>query len=188
VLNEQPNVLLLDEPTDDLDLDTLRALEDFLDDWPGALIVVSHDRAFLERTVADVLVLDGSGTAGRRPGGYARWEEERRSRAVSGGRRAPSVVPTSAEPPARTAGRDRPTKERRGRSPSTLRNLLRDADKELARLARERATLEAEVESAAAAGDHQRLARLGADLADVQARQAEVEERWLELGTELESG
>ncbi|HSL56648.1 MAG TPA: ABC-F family ATP-binding cassette domain-containing protein, partial [Acidimicrobiales bacterium] len=59
VLAAKPNVLLLDEPTNDLDVDTLRVLEDFLDEWPGALVVVSHDRAFLERTVTDVVVLEG---------------------------------------------------------------------------------------------------------------------------------
>ncbi len=79
-LSDRPNVLLLDEPTNDLDVDTLRVLEEFLDDWPGALVVVSHDRAFLERTVADVIVLDGTGQVGRRPGGYAAWEAERRAR------------------------------------------------------------------------------------------------------------
>jgi ATP-binding cassette subfamily F protein uup len=192
-LAQKPNVLLLDEPTNDLDLDTLRALEDFLEDWPGALIVVSHDRAFLERTVADVLVLDGEGFAGRRPGGYAAWDEERRA-GRSSGRNAPSVAPSAAAdggaPPSapRAAARGKPATPRSGRSPSTLRNLIRTADKDLARLGRERAALEADVAAAAATGDHQELARLGAALADVQARQAEVEERWLALGEELESG
>ncbi|MGH9040017.1 MAG: ABC-F family ATP-binding cassette domain-containing protein, partial [Acidimicrobiia bacterium] len=71
VLTAMPNVMLLDEPTNDLDLDTLRALEDHLETWPGTLVVVSHDRAFLERTVEDVIVLDGQGRARRPPGGYA---------------------------------------------------------------------------------------------------------------------
>ena len=53
-LAKRPNVLFLDEPTNDLDLDTLRALEDFLDDWPGALVVVSHDRAFLELSLIHI--------------------------------------------------------------------------------------------------------------------------------------
>ena len=111
VLAERPNVLLLDEPTNDLDLDTLRALEDFLDDWPGALVAVSHDRAFLERTVEDVLSLDGQGHAGLVPGGYAAWEAERRLRhgrrlralPAEGAGAAPAAPPATAK-----AGR-RPT-------------------------------------------------------------------------------
>ncbi|MGH9212612.1 MAG: ABC-F family ATP-binding cassette domain-containing protein [Acidimicrobiales bacterium] len=95
VLRRAPNVLLLDEPTNDLDLDTLRALEDLLENWPGALVVVSHDRAFLERTVDDVLVLDGRGHAGRIPGGYAAYEAERRARRTTG--RLPG--PGRSEPP-----------------------------------------------------------------------------------------
>ena len=79
VLRQGPNVLLLDEPTNDLDLDTLRALEDLLDAWPGTLVVVSHDRAFLERTVEDVIVLDGRGHAGEVPGGYAAYESHWRA-------------------------------------------------------------------------------------------------------------
>ncbi len=190
-LAEKPNVLLLDEPTNDLDLDTLRALEDFLEDWPGALLVVSHDRAFLERTVADVLVLDGEGFAGRRPGGYAAWDADRRSRRTGGGRGAPSVAPAgraSAKAPATTPASppNRSPKVRSGRSTSTLRNLLREVDKDLARLERDRLKLEGQVARAAELAEHEELRRLGEALADVQVRQAEVEERWLALGAELE--
>ncbi|MET0729300.1 MAG: ABC-F family ATP-binding cassette domain-containing protein [Acidimicrobiales bacterium] len=190
-LATKPNVLLLDEPTNDLDLDTLRALEDFLDDWPGALLVVSHDRAFLERTVTDVLVLDGEGFAGRRPGGYAAWDADRRARSSGGGRSARSVAPSAGSGApvvrTRTGTSGRPAATRRGRSPSTLRNLLRDAEKDLDRLDRQRSKLEAEVAAAGSSGDHHDLARIGALLTEVQGRQREVEEHWLALGAELES-
>jgi len=185
-LAQKPNVLLLDEPTNDLDLDTLRSLEDFLDDWPGALLVVSHDRAFLERTVTDVLVLDGKGFAGRRPGGYAAWDAERRSRAT-GSRSAPSVTPIAER--ASTGTDTRAAKSPAapsGRSPSTLRRLLKEAEKEIARLERARARLEDEVATAAKTSDHAALAELGAAVAAVHEEIAAAEERWLALGAELE--
>ena len=175
-LATKPNVLLLDEPTNDLDLDTLRSLEDFLDDWPGALVVVSHDRAFLERTVTDVIVMDGTGHAARRPGGMAAWDAERRSRpGASGGR-------STGPPPGAFARPSAP-----GRTPSTLRRLLQDEEKALARLDRERTRLSRAVTQAAADGDHEALAALGTEAAGVDVEVAATEERWLALGAELEA-
>ena len=58
LLMSEPNVLLLDEPTNDLDIETLTALEDLLDHWPGTLVVVSHDRYFVERVADNVFAID----------------------------------------------------------------------------------------------------------------------------------
>jgi ATP-binding cassette subfamily F protein uup len=188
-LAQKPNVLLLDEPTNDLDLDTLRALEDFLDDWPGALLVVSHDRAFLERTVTDVLVLDGAGAAARRPGGYAAWDADRRA-AVATGRRAPSVTTAAEAPiapsPAGTKSA-RPAKRPAGRSHSTLRSLLKAAEKDVARLDAVRRGLEDGLTRAALEGDHAALRELGHELAGVQAELLAAEERWIAVSEELEA-
>ena len=96
-LRARPNVLLLDEPTNDLDLDTLRVLEDVLEDWPGAVVVVSHDRAFLERTVADVLVIDDQHPGRRVPGGFGGWQARRAQQPAPSARRAPAA-PVAARP------------------------------------------------------------------------------------------
>ncbi|MEQ9335650.1 MAG: ABC-F family ATP-binding cassette domain-containing protein, partial [Miltoncostaeaceae bacterium] len=69
LLMDEPNVLLMDEPTNDLDIDTLTALEDLLDSWPGTLVVVSHDRYFVERVCDDVYGLMGDGRLRHLPGG-----------------------------------------------------------------------------------------------------------------------
>ena len=73
LLMEEPNVLLLDEPTNDLDVDTLTALEDLLDAWPGTLVVVSHDRYFVERVCDDVYALMGDGGIRHLPGGIDQY-------------------------------------------------------------------------------------------------------------------
>src|SRR5207244_3282787 len=72
LLMGEPNVLLLDEPTNDLDIDTLTALEDLLDGWPGTLVVVSHDRYFVERACDDVYALVGDGLR-HLPGGIEQY-------------------------------------------------------------------------------------------------------------------
>ena len=73
LLMSEPNVVLLDEPTNDLDIDTLTALEDLLDSWPGTLVVVSHDRYFTERVCDDVYGLLGDGTLRHLPGGVEQY-------------------------------------------------------------------------------------------------------------------
>src|SRR6476659_5214433 len=87
LLLTEPNVLLLDEPTNDLDIETLNVVEDFLDGWPGTLIVVSHDRYFLERVTDSVWALMGDGQIAMLPRGVDEYLETRKAqyRASNGG-------------------------------------------------------------------------------------------------------
>ena len=191
VLTAQPNVLLLDEPTNDLDLDTLRSLEDFLDDWPGALVVVSHDRTFLDRTVSEVLALDGSGSARPVRGGYAGWLAERAATAAPApsSARAPAGRGTAA--PARTAASRPPTPPAGGtaagatRSPSTLRRLIGNAEREVAAATARRERAAALLAEGTA--DHGDLARLGHELHAADERVSAAEEAWLALAAEAEA-
>ncbi len=169
-LAAKPNVLFLDEPTNDLDLETLRSLEDFLEEWQGAVVVVSHDRAFLERVANDVLVLDGDGTARRWPGGHAAWLESRRvNRAAPGGR---------------VRKGDTREKASSGRSTSSISAEIRQTEKTMARLEKRKAALHTEMD--AAATDHVRLTELGTTLAEVTDELEGAEMAWLELSSELE--
>jgi ATP-binding cassette subfamily F protein uup len=182
-LTSFPNVLLLDEPTNDLDLDTLRALEDFLEAWPGSLVIVSHDRALLERTAEEALVLDGHGGAAHAPGGYAQYEEARRRRteqpeARQGATRTtPSVGKKTGSTPSPAPAAKKP------RSPSTLRRLIGLAEAEMEKAGAERDALLAEL--SAAGSNHVALARIAETLAAAESRLSAAEERWLELSEEL---
>jgi len=188
-LRAKPNVLLLDEPTNDLDLDTLRVLEDFLDDWPGALVVVSHDRAFLERTVTDVLVIDEHTDGRRLPGGYDAWEERRRAGRTAGraSASAPAPAPARAKGPAATpapapvaSSAAAPSRRPKGH----LHKLMKEAEGKVRRLDARRTALTEEL--AAGAADHRRMAELGAELAQVEADLAATEDEWLALADEAD--
>ena len=96
------NVLVLDEPTNDLDMETLELLEERLLDYPGTVLLVSHDRAFIDNVVTSVIALEGGGVVREYVGGYTDWQQQRS---------APAVV--SAPPPARSE--PRPVRERERR-------------------------------------------------------------------------
>ena len=178
-LADKPNVLLLDEPTNDLDLDTLRALEDFLEHWPGALIVVSHDRALLNRTVDDVLVIDDR-RARRWPGGYEAWLIDRQRPANKTQQGEASSAGRSPSQKHRTAASQSAT----SRSSATIRHDLKKAEKELDRLEARRLQLETVL--AESGTEHHKLAEAGTALADCAQEHARAEDLWLRLCDELE--
>ncbi len=175
VLARQPNLLILDEPTNDLDLDTLRSLEEFLDDWPGALVVASHDRAFLDRVVDHVLAIEPGGTMRRVPGGVRGWLDER----AAGGGGSRSGAPTKAKKRSTTpTPSGKPKAARTGPSASTVGRKLRDAEQAMVRAQKKVDGLNSELASTT---DHAVLADRGAVLAVAQQELADLEAVWLEL-------
>jgi ABC transport system ATP-binding/permease protein len=172
LLMAEPNVLLLDEPTNDLDIETLTEFEDLLDGWPGTLVVVSHDRYFLERVTEHVVALLGDARLSFLGGGIDEYlARVRAARAGSSG--GPQPVPTAPGPP---------------RSPAAAE---RSARKELQRLERQLdriAVRETELTEllAANATDYEKLTSLGAELRAVQAEKADLEDRWLTVAAGLD--
>jgi ATPase subunit of ABC transporter with duplicated ATPase domains len=158
------NVLLLDEPTNDLDIETLQALEDVLDTWPGSLVVVSHDRWFLERVTDTIVALTGDGRLAALPGGVEEYLEIRQ-------RAASAPAPSGA---AKRAGDTRAAERQRGKELLRLERLLERLDR------RER---ELHEQLAAAATDADEVMRLDAQLRKVLGEKSEAEEGWLLLAT-----
>jgi ATP-binding cassette subfamily F protein uup len=169
LLMEGPNVLLLDEPTNDLDIDTLTALEDLLDAWPGTLIVVSHDRYFVERVCDDVHALTAGGELRHLPGGIEQYLAVREEAEVT--------QPAAVSAP---------------RTVAPTGGALRAARKEAARLERaieklgERETALFD-EMAASATDHERLRELQAQLRTAAAEREQLEATWIETAEALEA-
>jgi ABC transport system ATP-binding/permease protein len=190
MLLAEPNVLLLDEPTNDLDIETLTELEDLLDGWAGSVVVVSHDRYFLERVTDHVLALLG-GQLAYLPGGvdqYLSLREQATGEVRSGSAAAVwfGAAAAAGSDSAGAAGSDSGSAADRGPTAAQQRT----GQKELARLERQIAKL-ADTETRLAhdladnASDYSRLLELGAELRAVQAERAGLEERWLEVADEI---
>ena len=189
-----PNVLLLDEPTNDLDIDTLTALEDLLDGWPGTLVVVSHDRYFVERVCDNVYAITAAGGVRHVPGGIEQYLEERNTRERDG---------TTASPTSSSAVRDRALgtereAERQGENGLSPGAAIRANRKETQRSEREVRRLEREIEKLTgreanlreqmveSATDHGRLAELQLEMEALVSEREQLETAWLELSESLE--
>ena len=169
VLLGEPNVLILDEPSNDLDTDMLAALEDLLDSWPGTLLVVSHDRYLIERVTDQQYAIENFGLR-HLPGGV---DEYLRRRAAA--RDAP-VTSSAAPSPAADGltGADR-----------------RNAEKELSAIDRQLAKLTLRITAAHDdlathdQSDYVGIGKLNAELQTMESDLAALEERWLEVGESL---
>ena len=159
VLSLRPNVLFLDEPTNDLDLETIRLVEEFLSQWSGTLVVVSHDRTFLSRTTDRLVEVRIDGTIVEVPGGIDAWIE----RTTNGLTSARSSAGGTASAAASNAPNGRQ---------------IRDAEKVMARLERRRTVITQKI---LASTDHAEQARLGSELAQLLTELNAAEERWLAL-------
>lgn len=170
VLMKNPNFLILDEPTNDLDVLTLQVLEDFLEDYPGCLVVVTHDRYFMDRLVDHLFVFEGNGQIKDFNGTYAEYRALKRTEASSNNQKsagngpAPAVVRATSTPSTLT---------------STERNEMKKLEKEIASSEnRKRDILEKFNAANLSATD---ASKLSTELGTLQQALETKELRWLEL-------
>jgi ATP-binding cassette subfamily F protein uup len=166
MLVQAPNVLLLDEPTNDLDVQTLSVLEDFLEDFRGCVIVVSHDRYFLDRTVDRLFCFD-NGRLKRFEGNYSEFLEQEKQV-----ERTQTIAPT----PTKERQPNKPTSEGLRRRSFKETKELEKLDSTLPQLEKQRSALEAQI-----SGHCDDMTARSLELADLISTIEQAEERWLEL-------
>ncbi|MFD3457384.1 ABC-F family ATP-binding cassette domain-containing protein [Streptomyces sp. NPDC058691] len=164
LLMDEPNVLFLDEPTNDLDIETLTQLEDLLDGWPGTMVVISHDRYFLERTTDRTFALLGDATLRMLPRGIDEYLERRRA-----------VVEAAAPAPV-------PAKPKGGGDSRAAKKELQRIERQLDKVSERESKLHTAI--AENATDFEKVAELDMELRSLGAEREELEMRWLELADE----
>ncbi|MER5550212.1 ABC-F family ATP-binding cassette domain-containing protein [Streptomyces sp. NPDC002793] len=173
LLMDEPNVLFLDEPTNDLDIETLTQLEDLLDGWPGSMIVISHDRFFVERTTDRVMALLGDQALRMLPRGIDEYIERRQRMEETA---TPASVAGSSAPKAAPAETVSPQAAR------AAKKELQKVERQLDKMSTRETTLHAQI--ADNATDFEKVARLDAELRELVAERDVLEMRWLELAEE----
>ncbi|MDQ0210038.1 ABC-F family ATP-binding cassette domain-containing protein [Arthrobacter bambusae] len=174
----EPNVLMLDEPTNDLDTDTLAAVEDVLDGWPGTLVVVSHDRYLLERVTDSQMALLGDGKLRGLPGGVDQYLELREaalaSGAVTGGASSGSARPTAASGSSAVVSGPSEAEKREARKD------LNRIDRQLGKIAQQEEKLHVQMAAKSQSGDFDALGELNAKLQELLEEKEGLELEWLE--------
>jgi ATP-binding cassette subfamily F protein uup len=175
LLAKSSNLLILDEPTNDLDMDTLDLLEETLADYDGTLLVVSHDRDFLDRLVTSVIFVEGDGRLEEYVGGYTDALRQRGIDSVAEAGAAKPAAAKSAPPPPRAAKATTKLSYKDQRE-------LDELPKKLEKLTAEMAAISAKLADPAFYGrDPEGFAKQSARLTAAQAEHEAAEERWLEL-------
>jgi len=175
------NLLVLDEPTNDLDLETLDLLQEVIADYEGTVLIVSHDRDFLDRTVTITLGLDGSGHIDIIAGGYADWEAKRKNR---------TAKPAAGKAKQANASRPSPSPAPKSNPRKLTYNDQRDYDLLPARIEELEAAIARDEEALADpelySRDPDRFAALTKALESARDEKDAAEERWLELAEKVE--
>jgi ATP-binding cassette subfamily F protein uup len=181
VLMKNPNFLILDEPTNDLDIVTLQTLEDFLEEFKGCVLIVSHDRYFIDRLVDHTFVLEGDGKIKDFPGNYTEyrnWKSEQREDQKELAKAAQTPV---AEPVVEKKI-EKPEVPVKKLSYKTQRE-LEDLEKDIAKLETKKKTLEDQL--AASTADYSEVQKLSDELKTISNNLDEKSMRWLEIQEEV---
>ena len=181
VLMRSPNFLILDEPTNDLDIPTLNVLEDYLKNFQGCLIVVSHDRYFMDRVVDHLFVFHGNGEVQDFPGNYTQYRLEAKSDGYKNTTTSSSKSNNlrGNQIPAATMENKKTKTEQKRRLSFKEKRELEELEKMLPELEEEKNQLEALLSGGATEADE--IAKASVRYKEVQEKLDEVEMRWLEL-------
>ena len=172
VLYQNPNFLIFDEPTNDLDLPTLTVLENFLQNFAGCLIIVSHDRYFMDRIVEHVLAFEGDGKIKDFVGNFSEYREWKKTEIVSP--KPDTSTPLSVTNQQPTTNNQQPKKKLSFKEQRELETI----EKEMPELEKKRAEILEKLNNEA---DYEKIATLSAELEKASEKLEEHEMRWLEL-------
>jgi ATP-binding cassette subfamily F protein uup len=169
VLVKSPNFLILDEPTNDLDIVTLNTLEEFLENFPGCLVIVSHDRYFMDRLVDHLFVFEGQGQISDFPGNYSDYRETQKQSKTSAPKKGTEKSTKSQEQPANSSQKASYKEKKEFESIET----------ELKQLADQKKALMEKISGGTE--DHELLIQWSQEIEAINSKNEALEMRWLEL-------